>query len=140
MNVSRTQAGAQNIQLHRLLADWGQGTSDAILNEGSGVTATPGDATWLHRFHNTQLWKTPGGELVESASAGITVAGEGSYAWGSTAQMVADVQGWLDNPAGNFGWLLRGSEGPRQTAKRFDSMENTTTGSRPMLVIEYRIN
>ena len=33
----------------------------------------------------------------------------GQYTW-SSAQMVADVQGWLDNPASNFGWLMLGDE------------------------------
>jgi hypothetical protein len=34
--------------------------------------------------------------------------------------MVADVQDWLDNPAGNFGWLVLGDEKPTLTAKRFE--------------------
>ena len=140
MNVSRTQAGAQTIQLHRLLADWGQGTSDALFNEGTGTQATLGDATWLHRFHDTEFWQTPGGDITDAPSASTTVTGGGGYTWGSTPEMVADVQGWLSNPAGNFGWLLLGNEGLSQTAKRFDSMENATAANRPMLVIEYRIN
>jgi hypothetical protein len=32
--------------------------------------------------------------------------------------MVADVQDWLDNPAGNFGWLVVGDEKPTLPAQR----------------------
>src|SRR3990172_8140426 len=51
--------------------------------------------------------------------------------------MVADVQDWLDNPAANFGWIVMGNEGTVETAKRFDSKENTTAGNRPSLTITY---
>ncbi len=43
--------------------------------------------------------------------------------WGSTAQLVSDVQGWVDNPATNAGWMIRGDEGTDETACRFDSGE-----------------
>ena len=48
--------------------------------------------------------------------------------------MVADVQGWLDNPASNFGWLMLGDESTNLTAKRFDTREST---SPPVLAITY---
>ena len=40
--------------------------------------------------------------------------------------MVADVQGWLDNPASNFGWLMLGDETAIVTAKRFDTRESAS--------------
>ena len=48
--------------------------------------------------------------------------------------MVADVQSWLDNPANNFGWLVKGDESTSTTAKRFDSRQSTVP---PVLTIEY---
>lgn len=51
--------------------------------------------------------------------------------------MVSDVQDWLDNPANNFGWLIKGQESVGQTAKRFDSRENPTAANRPLLTIYY---
>ncbi len=48
--------------------------------------------------------------------------------------MVSDVQSWLDNPAGNFGWLVLGDESASPTSKRFDTRESTTP---PVLTIEY---
>ena len=57
--------------------------------------------------------------------------------WGSTAEMVSDVQDWLDDPASNYGWIVLGKEGTRQTAKRVASRENASTEDRPRLLIEY---
>jgi hypothetical protein len=51
--------------------------------------------------------------------------------------MVADLQAWLDDPAGNFGWLLLGSESGGASAKRFDSRETGVPESRPTLVVEF---
>jgi hypothetical protein len=59
----------------------------------------------------------------------------GDYDWSSTATSVADVQGWLDNPSQNFGWILIGNEGADGTAKRFNSGDNST--GQPMLLLDY---
>ena len=61
--------------------------------------------------------------------------GEGLYSWTSQA-MARDVQSWLDEPGGNFGWLLKGVESDR-SARRFDSKENSTPSNRPVLQLEY---
>ncbi|MDA0988012.1 MAG: DNRLRE domain-containing protein [Chloroflexi bacterium] len=135
MNMSRTVTGEQTIDLHRLLADWSEGTSNAAANEGRGADSTTGDATWIHRMYDTDSWETPGGDFSASASAGIPVSGTGNYTWGSTPEMVADVQAWLDDPSSNFGWLLKGNEVDFQTAKRFDSKERISEATRPVLII-----
>ena len=109
LQMSRTQAGSETVQLHKLLADWGQETSDTFGTEGSGTTATSGDATWVHRFFDTDTWQTPGGDFSPTVSASAPVSGIASYTWNSTTQLVADVQGWLDTPSGNFGWVLQGN-------------------------------
>ncbi|MCH8087416.1 MAG: DNRLRE domain-containing protein [Chloroflexi bacterium] len=137
LHMSRSQAGPQAITLHAILADWGEGTSDAPANEGGGADSTPGDATWVHRFFEADLWSAMGGDFSQTESASASVGGSGSYAWGSTARMVADVQGWLNDPATSFGWLLKGNEQTSQTAKRFDSRQNTNEAFRPVLVIEF---
>ena len=137
LNMSMTLAAAQPVELHRLLADWGEGTSVAPGGGGGGAPATTNDATWIHRFFNTVTWTNPGGDFSPSVSARTTVGAPGSYVWGSTPEMVADVQGWLNNPGSNFGWLLLGNEATSQTAKRFDSKENPTPSSRPTLTIDY---
>jgi len=138
LNMSRTaQVELQTIELHRLLADWGEGASDASENEGGGASASMGDATWVHTFFDTRRWQTPGGDFSPTVSASTSAGGTGKYTWGSTAQMVADVQAWLDNPSSNFGWLLKGTEAGNQTTKRFDSRENSVVENRPVLVVEF---
>jgi hypothetical protein len=134
LNMSRTPTTtAYVIELHKLLADWGEGTSVAPGEEGDGAPATPNDATWRHRFFDTIFWTTQGGDFSATVSASQLVGAVGQYTW-SSAQMVADVQAWLDNPASNFGWLMLGDETAIATAKRFDTRESA---SPPMLTIEF---
>ena len=137
LHMSRTLAGWQAVGLHRLESDWGEGSSNAGGNEGSGASAQPGDATWIHTTFDSALWNAQGGDFSATATASATVGGIGDYTWGSNAQMVADVQAWLDDPSTNFGWLLKGNEDMQPTAKRFDSRQNGTAGNRPELLVEY---
>ena len=46
------------------------------------------------------------------------------------------MQGWLDNPAANFGWLLRGNETQSQSAHGFATRESPA-GDGPRLTIEF---
>jgi len=134
MNMSRTMVDtARIVELHKLLADWGEGSSHAPGEEGDGAPAMPNDATWRHRFFDTIFWTTQGGDFSGTVSANQSVGPVGQYTWSST-QMVADVQSWLGNPASNFGWLLLGDESTNGTTKRFDTRESA---SPPVLTIEY---
>jgi hypothetical protein len=133
MNMSMTPAGALTVELHKLLADWGEGTSHAPMGEGDGAPATPNDATWRHRFFDTIFWTMQGGDFSATVSASQSVGGVGQYTW-SSAQMIADVQSWVNNPASNFGWLVLGDETAIATAKRFDTRESA---SPPVLTIQY---
>jgi hypothetical protein len=134
--MSRTVSGEQMLALHRVLADWGEGASAALGEEGMGAAAAPGDATWLHRFFDGTFWATPGGDFAATASATRSVGGIASYVWGSASPMVADVQGWLDSPQTNFGWIVIGNESTSPTSKRFDSRENGAS-VRPKLEIQF---
>ncbi len=140
LHMSKTVAGPETVVLRRLLGNWGEGTSDANGQEGPGTTAATNDATWLHRFYSTSTWNSPGGDFVQTISAGASVVGNGFYTWGSTAPMVADVQGWLNTPASNFGWIVLGDESFASTAKRFDTKESLTAANRPTLTIDYTIS
>jgi hypothetical protein len=134
LNMSRTGSDtSRNVELHKLLADWGEGTSVAPGEEGDGAPATTNDATWRHRFFDTIFWTTEGGDFSATVSASQSVGTVGVYTW-SSSQMVADVQSWLDNPATNFGWLVLGDESDILTAKRFDTRESA---SPPVLTIQY---
>jgi hypothetical protein len=141
--ASPGQKSARPIELHRLLDDWGGGTT------GQGVPAThsgmgfptPADgstATWSHRFYNTVPWTSSGGDFAATAS-GSTMVGitRQAYVWDSTPMMVADVQGWLDDPASNFGWLLLGLESTPGTARRFDSGDAANSALWPELTVTF---
>ncbi len=137
LSMNKTISGDQTVSLHKLTADWGEGTSDALFNEGMGAPATTNDATWLHRFYNSILWTAAGGDFNPSASASTTVGGIAFYNFGSTSQMIADIQDWLDNPGNNFGWILIGNESDSITAKRFSSKQDTSETSWPNLAVTY---
>jgi uncharacterized protein (TIGR03118 family) len=138
VRVGTTSSGPETVELHRLSADWGEGMSNAgPTRGGQGAPATSGDATWVYRFYNTATWTNAGGDFVSTVSASAPVGGVGNYSWGSTAQMVADVQSWLDNPGNNFGWIVLGDETTTASAREFASKENATTANRPTLTIDY---
>ena len=131
-----------NVSLHRLLSNWGEGTSNTgNSQQGRGEPPTPGDATWRHTFYPDQFWGLAGGDYAPASSATRGVANTGFYTWGSTSGMVADVQLWLDNPAQSFGWIVIGTETQAETAKRFATRESTSsTGGvswKPKLVVNF---
>jgi len=134
LNMSRTALDdSRTVELHKLLADWGEGTSIAPGEEGDGAPATPNDATWRHRFFDTIFWTSEGGDFSVTVSASQSVGPIGQYTW-TSAQMIADVQSWLDNPASNFGWLALGDESTILSSKRFDTRESA---SPPVLTVQY---
>ena len=136
MTLSNSQASTENVRLHRLLTDWGEGDSVGG-EEGRGATATRGDATWIHSFSSDTMWENPGGDFSSISSADIGVGSVGDYTWTSTPDMISDVQGWLDDPSTNFGWILIGNESDSATAKRFDSREHQTEANHPVLTIVF---
>ncbi len=134
---SRTRTGDTEVALHRLLADWGEGASNADEQEGTGATALAGDATWTKRFHPATAWMSEGGDYLVPASASAIVGKQGeSYSW-TSSQMRADVQLWLGEPDLNYGWLLIGNEADLKVAKRFDSRQNATAATRPVLTVTF---
>lgn len=137
LNVSKTISGNQNIELKKVLTKWGEGTSDASGEEGIGATAAKSDATWSYAIYDSVMWNALGGDFENNVSAVSSVGGSGFYSWGSTDEMVADVQSWVDNPENNFGWILIGNEDVAKSAKRFDSRENPN-GNIPKLKVTYQ--
>jgi hypothetical protein len=138
LNMSKSISGAQSVSLHSASTNWGEGASNAGANEGKGIAAENGDATWLHTFYSNNFWTVPGGDFDAAPVATVSVSGNGAYSW-TTPGMGMDVQSWLDTPAANFGWLIQGNEAANTTAKRFDTRENGTEANRPALEIAYII-
>ncbi|MCA9291201.1 MAG: DNRLRE domain-containing protein [Phycisphaerales bacterium] len=137
MTCVQTNAGPRVVTLHRLEADWGEGTSFGF--GGFGAASTPGDATWLHTFYPDLFWAEPGGDFADDASTQTTVNSIATYTWESTAATVEDVQGWLDDPAQNYGWIAVGDESTQMTVKRFASREWTVPAERPLLTLDYEM-
>lgn len=147
LEVTKQPADGYNFAdfgLHRMLQDWGEGNKITRPNgrDGEGSLATTGESTWYYRFAFTKAWASPGGaaeiDFTANASAVQTVYGTGDspYSFGSTAQTVADVQFWLENPQANFGWaLVCNSEDTDFTARRFASREDVNFP--PHLVVDY---
>jgi hypothetical protein len=136
LHLSQENSNPAMIEVHRLTSDWGEGVSDAIENEGRGANSENGDATWAHMFWPTFTWIDAGGDFAEDSSAEMLVGLVGDYTFGSTIDMTADVQLWVDQPALNYGWILVGEETVKST-KRFDSRENENVLDRPLLEIVY---
>ena len=133
--------------LYRLLQSWGEGDKTSPtngLNPGSGSAATAGEATWFYRYAFTNAWSAPGAaatnDHVEFPSATQTIysIGDSPYTFGPSPELTADLQFWLDHPAGNFGWILIcQDEASAFTARRFASREDTNRP--PHLQIEYLV-
>jgi hypothetical protein len=129
-------SNANTVGLHRVLADWGEGSSVAPMGGGGGAPAATGDATWLARFFNTAAWAKPGGDFVATPSVSQRVSiSTGTIAF-SGAGLVADVQGWANNRATNFGWIMVAQDegGP---AVRFASREGTGA---PSLLVDFTVS
>ena len=77
------------------------------------------------------------GSFAATASASESIGATGPYTFGSTAEMVADVQSWLDAPSGNYGWALVMPSPPTGSAKRFNSREHASSAGRPQLRVTY---
>lgn len=136
----------RSISLYELTRGWGEGitgnTSTTIGGTGQGFTANPGDATWNAAAHGSTAWTTPGGDYQSTASASLTLTGTTvgtAYTWLSTPSLVDDVQGWLNNPATNFGWIMiNADETGSQTFFSFYTSEwSDRAGSDPILAAQY---
>jgi hypothetical protein len=139
LTVSKwAETTSRDVSLHRLTADWGEGISNAgDSQDGDGTAAQTNDATWVHRFFPSDIWSTPGGDYSGDVSASAMVGGPGTYSWGGSGsdRIVQDVQGWLDSPGSNFGWILVGGEGVNKSARRYNSRESSSGA--PQLTIRF---
>jgi hypothetical protein len=114
-------AADATFELHRLLQPW--------------VAA---EATWNNRAAGTP-WSAAGAaaeddySLTISASNVVTAAA--TYVFGSTADMVADVQSWVSTPTSNNGWIFKVTdETAAPTSRRWGS---TTVGNAASLTVVY---
>ena len=104
LRLDKTQTASVPVALTKVTADWGEGASLARAKKGRRSAAT-GDATWTSG-------STP--RRRGRPRAAMSWRGERDHDRRDRARrhhvelggMVADVQSWLDTPAGNHGWLV----------------------------------
>jgi hypothetical protein len=149
--VAGSDATPRTIDLFDVTTGWAGGTNGTTGHAGPGFGGTGqgfapnvGDATWNFSQYNTTPWNTPGGDFssIESAATVVSQDLNTPYVWGSTAQMVADVQGWLDGAAPNFGWLLKNdSEDDPTTFRAFytseGALEQDVPQFAPVLTVDF---
>ncbi len=91
--------------LHRCLSGWAEAGSRS--SGGIGAPAQTGNGTWFYRFFASESWQTPGGDFLPLPSAVFSVNGIGDYLIVELG-LAEDVQPWVVDPAGNFGWVMIG--------------------------------
>lgn len=130
-------ATGATISLHTMTEDWGEGASNAPGPEGRGTIAQINDATWQHRFFDSEVWNTAGGDFAVAAVASEPISSSPqSVTFTTSPQMVAAVQAWVDDPASNHGWALLGDEVFPKNARRILSRENVGPGN-PLLTLDF---
>ncbi len=112
---------------HRITQDWNEGATVANGGGGQGGPAVAGETTWLHTDYPNVTWTTPGGDFAAAPSFVFDLASLGPTNASVSSGMVADIQSWLDSPAGNYGWLLKTDEQVPSTARRIYSREFGST-------------
>lgn len=124
--------------VHRVTQDWDEGSAFANGPGGAGTFAGNGSATWIHTSRGTSgaTWNTPGGDFDPQPSFIFDLASVGPSTATVQPGIVNDVQSWLDNPAGNFGWILKTDEVMWPTARRMNSRESSL-GSLPRITVTY---
>ncbi len=133
----QNNGNAVDVDVHRLLSDWGEGTSNANGDESGGDASTLDDATWIHTFYDSQFWSSTGGDYEPSVSATNSVNADGIFIEWNASGMINDVQSWMDDPSTNFGWIFMGDELDPANAKRFSSRNSNQSSEHPELVITY---
>jgi len=133
-----------DVDLFPLLEDWGEGGSVAPQGGCQGAAAAQDDATWDFRFYDVgsgagTAWATRGGTMSFPASATLRVDNVAGVNTWISAQLAADVQGWIDSSgATNFGWLVRQTvEAGSANALRFRTRQNGSTSQRPRLRVTF---
>lgn len=122
------------ITAYPLSRSWSEGTAAV----GTYVLNT--NATWTHSNYPT-TWGTPGADNTSSDrgpnSIGTAIVTNCVNASVSIPINTATIEGWINNPATNYGILLKGDETQNNTIKNFASSEHATVSYHPQLSIVY---
>lgn len=143
LQVTGTLGGGGNLSLWQLrppaVVPWLEGNANAAGNEFTGATSSTPAATWIFRSNSSPLesWLVPGGDVATPALAVQNATAPGSLTMSTTA-LVDAVQGMFDHEENYDGFLLSGPSDRFVTrAVQLGSNENSTSGFRPRLTIDY---
>jgi hypothetical protein len=131
------------IQLHKLTKGFGEGNSNAAAGSPVGQASQTGDASWNYSEYNTASWTMAGGDYDFTLLGIQTVLqSNNTINWidqGNSTALKDLVQGWLDNPATNYGLITVGSGPSNGDYVGFASRESTVGqgGNAPKLIVNY---
>jgi len=114
-------SGGSTATLRPLLESWTEGTQSGTTGVANSVQRT-----------STANWTTAGADAPGSAGASIASFAASTGA-NTVALPVATVQGWINNPASNFGIMIA-CTGDSSIVSR----ENATATSRPQLDVTHQ--
>jgi hypothetical protein len=122
---SASASGTMDVTASGLTTPWTEGTS--------ACGGTPGaDVSWYYTSGNTAGWTTAGGDYnIATKSPAATVNGPGQYNFQLNKAM---VQAWVNNPAQNYGLLLKAENETANYASFADKAQGTLA---PKLTIYY---
>ena len=102
-----------------------------------------GQATW-NIYSTGNSWSTAGGaynDADRSSTLSVSLAtdnGTGTWqTWLTTAQLVTDVQNFIDGTYSNYGWVFTCNDVGDFHEHTFASSEDTTAAERPKITITY---
>ncbi len=131
VNVENVTDATPGFNLYAMLQGWTEGT-------GNG-SATGNGATW-NTYDGTNAW--PGGAGGAGASdrgttalANLAPTSTGSYQVTLNASALAVLEGWVNTPAGNNGFMIHA--GTEDNGMDISSREAVTITARPKLTIDY---
>ena len=122
----------QTVTMRRMLLNWAEGSQDGA----------EGDPNWTY-LANPTAWTT-GGALSDgndrsaavTCSFEITNAGSQYYSC-TSAQLIADVQNFVDGGQSNYGWHLERTDGADDSVYMTYQSSEGTNGQRPYLKVDY---
>ena len=134
---SLVKTNGTSVNIYRLNAEWGEGSSDAGGEEGKGAPATEGDATWIKSTLTGDPWVKPGGDydLESLASTSVSLGAKAEFGSSSLTEL---VNSWINDPDNNYGVIVIGDESKSATAIRFNSREYSNSELWPMLKLYYK--
>jgi hypothetical protein len=127
-----TRSFSATFGLFAIQAEWVEGTGGG---GPKGSAAASGEVNWNDRMLGVASWTNPGGDFDATALADTLVDSFATFQW-SGSGLLATVQGWIGNPSGNHGLLLKDEAESGGSIFHFGSREG---GSPATLTIGYTL-